>query len=224
MNKWRLLAALVAVGLLVGSWQLGLFAILSEPERVRADLLALGAWGYLAFVLAFAILQPVGLPGIAFVVAAAYVWPRPVAYSLSMVGSLAASAVGFGFARFVAKDWVSKRIPPRLHQYDRWIERRGLLATAGLRAVFLMHPVLHGLFGVSRIRFSTYMLGCGLGYLPSLAVVTWASGSLLDAVKGVPKGYVAAVVGALVALFVARKLVIWRLRRRKKSAQAEAGG
>lgn len=214
---------MVAVGLLVGSWQLGLFSILSEPERVRADLLALGAWGYVIFLLAFAILQPVGLPGIAFVIAAAYVWPRPIAYGLSLTGSMAASALGFAFSRFVAKDWVSARLPPRLRQYDHWIERRGLFATAVLRAVFLMHPVLHGVFGVSRIRFSTYMLGCLLGYIPALAVVTWASGSLVDALKGVPKEYVLIGVGALAALFTARKLVMWQLKRRKKAQGVEAG-
>jgi hypothetical protein len=130
---------------------------------------------------------------------------------------------GFAFSRFVAKDWVSARLPPRLRQYDHWIERRGLFATAVLRAVFLMHPVLHGVFGVSRIRFSTYMLGCLLGYIPALAVVTWASGSLVDALKGVPKEYVLIGVGALAALFTARKLVMWQLKRRKKAQGVEAG-
>lgn len=215
MNKWRLLLAAVAAGLLVAMWQGGLFSLVANPEQLRAELLGMGAWGYLAFILAFAFLQPLGLPGIAFVIGATYVWPRPVAYGLSLVGSLAGSAIGFGFARFIAHDWVAARLPKKLRKYDAWIETRGLLTTAGLRAVFLMHPLLHALFGISRIRFSVYMLGCALGYIPSLAVVTWASGSVVDILKEQPKERFFLIVGVIVGLFVAKRVGTWWWRKRR---------
>ena len=39
------------------------------------------------------------------------IWPWPVAYALSMTGTMAASVVGFSFARFIARDW-DPRLPP----------------------------------------------------------------------------------------------------------------
>lgn len=199
---------------MITSWQTGVFGLVMDPPRLRSTLVEMGPWGYVVFVLAFAFLQPFGLPGIAFVLAATYVWPRPIAYGLSLVGSLSGSAVGFGFARFVAHDWVAARLPARLHKYDAWIERRGFLAVAGLRAIFLMHPLLHALFGVSRLRFGPYMLGCAIGYIPALAVVTWVSGSFTDWLGRQPKErfVMIAVAGAL--LMIGRRIVthVWKKR------------
>ncbi|NUP04498.1 MAG: TVP38/TMEM64 family protein [Polyangiaceae bacterium] len=217
MNKWRLLLAFAAVGLLVGAWQGGLFSLLAEPARLKEEVLALEAWGFLLFVLVFSFISPFGLPGLALVIGATYVWPRPIAYGLSLAGAMGASAVGFGFARFIGRDWVSARLPERIRRYDVWIEKRGWLATAGLRAIFLMHPLLHALFGISRMKFAPYMLGCAIGYIPALAVVTWASGSVVDAVKDQPKERFILVGVIIVTLFILRRTLTWWWRKRKRA-------
>ena len=83
----------------------------ADPARAKQTLLGLGPWGYLAFVAAYAILQPFGVPGTVFIMVAPLVWPWPVAFLLSMAGTMAASLVGFSFARFVARDLVAARYP-----------------------------------------------------------------------------------------------------------------
>ena len=103
------LIVLVLAGLL-GLYRLGVFAQFSDPERARQTLLALGGTGYAAFVLAYAALQPFGVPGTVFILVAPLIWPWPVAFALSMVGTMAASVVGFSFARFVARDFDHYRI------------------------------------------------------------------------------------------------------------------
>lgn len=223
MNGVRLLLAMIAVGLVVTSWQTGLFSLIADPPRLREVLLEMGASGYVVFLGAFTFLSPFGLPGIAFVIAAAYIWPGVVAYLLSVAGALGASIVGFLFARFIARDWVAARLPPRLRKYDAWIEKRGWIAAAGLRAIFLMHPLLHASFGVSRIGIVPYVLGCTLGYLPSLAVVTWASGGVVDYLKSQPKERFIAIAVGLVSLEITRRLVTWWWRRRRAAQLASAG-
>jgi uncharacterized membrane protein YdjX (TVP38/TMEM64 family) len=115
------------------------------------DARALGAWGYIAFILAYTALQPFGVPGTIFVVAAPLIWPWPIAFALSMVGTCA-SVVGFSFARFVAKDWVSAHIPERLRKYDASLERNAFQTVVVLRLLFWMPQVLHSFFGVSKVR------------------------------------------------------------------------
>ncbi len=56
----RPLALLGAVALGVGAWRGGLFARLSEPRQLADALVAMGPWGWLAFVLAYGLLQPFG--------------------------------------------------------------------------------------------------------------------------------------------------------------------
>lgn len=218
MLKWGLVASALAV--LLVSWRLGFLSLLADPERLRGVLLEMGSGGYALFLGVFAILQPLGVPGIALVVAASWVWPKPVAFALSLGGSILASATGFLFARFVARDWVAANLPARFRGLDERIAANGFVATVLLRLVFLMNPFLHGLFGISQIRFRTYMLGSALGYLPGLVVWVWASGAAIDFLRERdPSPYlpwVAAAIGAVVAL----RVFLWR---RNKRASDELG-
>ena len=68
--------ALVLV-LLAAAWHFGVFARLAEPKLLAQTLLDMGAWGYVAFIVAYAVLQPFGVPGTIFIVAAPLIWPWP---------------------------------------------------------------------------------------------------------------------------------------------------
>src|SRR5689334_20156614 len=133
------LVAIVLVALLA-AWRSGLLASFATPAAMRASLVALGAWGYLAFVAAYAVLQPFGVPGTVFILVAPLVWSWPVAFALSMTGTMAASVIGFSFARFVARDWVSRLIPERFRKYDEALGQRAFATVFWLRLIFWMPP------------------------------------------------------------------------------------
>jgi uncharacterized membrane protein YdjX (TVP38/TMEM64 family) len=141
----------------------------------------MGAWGYVAFVLAYAVLQPFGVPGTIFIVAAPLLWPWPIAFALSMAGTMAASVIGFSFARFVARDWIAERIPERFRRYDEALARNAFLTVAVLRLIFWMPQMLHAFFGVSKVRFSTHLWGSLVGYAPPLLLVSYLGASMFDA-------------------------------------------
>jgi uncharacterized membrane protein YdjX (TVP38/TMEM64 family) len=210
----RIFAVLLAAGVLYISWRLGAFELFADPERLRQALQAQGAWGYAEFLAAFAFLQPIGAPGIVFVLGATYVWPKPIAFALSVVGSLCASAVGFGFARFVARDFVESRMPPKLRQYDAKIAKNGFLWAIFLRLLFQMNPFVHGLFGLSRVRFATYMFGSTIGYIPALFVIVYVGPEAFEVVRAQPVERFIAAAGVIAALVVTRWTVVWQLRKR----------
>src|SRR5579859_2423695 len=112
---------------------MGLFQQFADPARLKQTLVDLGPRGYVAFVVAYALLQPFGVPGTVFVMAAPLIWPWPVAFALSMTGTMAASVVGFSVARFVARDWVSGMIPARFRKYDEALAARALVTVFLLR-------------------------------------------------------------------------------------------
>lgn len=173
------LVALIATGLLL-AYRFGVFANVSDPETLARTLVALGVWGYLAFILAYALLQPFGVPGTVFVVAAPLIWPWPTAFALSMAGTMAASVIGFSFARFVARDWVSKRIPARLRKYDEALEKRAFRTVFFLRLVLWMPQVLHSFLGVSKVPFWTHFWGSLFGYVIPLFVVSFFGSQVFD--------------------------------------------
>jgi len=198
----------VALGLVVAQ-RLGLCKIFADPAQAKQALVGLGPWGYVAFVAAYAALQPFGVPGTVFVFAAPLIWPWPVAFALSMVGTMAASVVGFSFARFVARDWVAPRVPARFQAYNEALERRGFATVATLRFVFWMPQVLHTFLGLSRVPFWTHFWGSVVGYFLPLLGVSYFGEKMFDLARNAsPSQWAAAVaVTALVGL------VVWRVRR-----------
>src|SRR5512139_1259879 len=217
MTKVAVLLAALLV--LVAAWRGGALEIFADPQRMRDYLLGLGHVGYGVFVAAFAVLQAVGIPLMAFVVGAAYVWPRPIAFVLSLAGALAAASLGFLFARFIARDWVASKLPPKIRDIDKKIGERAFLTVVVIRLIFWGNPLIHMLFGLSRMRFSEYFLACLVAYIPILAAGVWASGYAIDFIKERPISEWAPYAAAVV--LVAAGVKLYRMRARK--AEEEKG-
>jgi len=194
--------------MLASAWYFGVFARVGEPRALAHTLVDMGAWGYLAFIIAYTVLQPFGVPGTVFVVAAPLIWPWQTAFALSMAGTMSASVVGFSFARFVARDWISARVPSRLRKYDAALERSAFQTVVVLRLIFWMPQVLHFFFGISRVGFWTHFWGSLVGYVPPLLIVSYLGAELFDAsgkLRSVPWPIMAGLlVAALVIAVLAR--------------------
>jgi uncharacterized membrane protein YdjX (TVP38/TMEM64 family) len=206
------IAAIVAVVvLLVLAWQLGIFAQLRDPAQLAKSLVALGVWGYVVFIVTYALIQPFGVPGTIFVFAAALIWPWPVAFALSMIATLAASVVGFSFARFVARDWVSSKIPERFMKYNDALAQRAFVTVVVLRLIFWMPPLLHAFFGISKVKGWTHFWGSLVGYLIPLFLMCFFGQKLFDFLKNAPLSAWLAFGGVIVVL--ALSIVTWRRTR-----------
>jgi uncharacterized membrane protein YdjX (TVP38/TMEM64 family) len=183
------LGVLLAAALILGlAWRAGALEWAAEPRAVARALVGWGAWGHLLFVLSYAALQPVGVPGTVFIVAAPMIWPWPVAFALSMVGTMAASVLGFAGARFLARDWVAARVPARLRRYEAALDRHAFFTVLLLRLLFWMPQALHAFLGVSRVGFWTHFWGSLLGYAPPLLVVSYFGAELFDGTGALAPG------------------------------------
>ena len=182
----RIAALVLVLAALVVAWRYGVFHEFADPARVAHALAERGAWGYLTFVVTYAAIQPFGVPGTVFVVAAALIWPWPVAFALSVAGTMAASVVGFSLSRALLRDWVSRLIPARFRKYDEALATRAFATVFFLRLVFWMPPLLHAFFGVSKVRFWTHFWGSLAGYLLPLFVLSFFGQRVFDVLKGAP--------------------------------------
>jgi uncharacterized membrane protein YdjX (TVP38/TMEM64 family) len=209
-NRIKVALVLAVVAAVAVAYRLGWLQTFSDPVGLRRTLVELGPLGYLAFVVAYATLQPFGVPGTVFVFAAPLIWPWPIAFALSMTGTMAASVVGFSFARFVARDWVTPRIPDRFRRYEDLLARRGFLAVALLRFVFWMPPLLHASLGVSRVSFAAHFWGSLLGYALPLLAVSLFGERIFEALRRAPAG---AWIAAAVTLGSIALAAVWRARR-----------
>ncbi len=215
MQKAKIAAVVAVILGLIVAQRLGVFHLVKDPAQLRDALVALGPTGYVAFIVAYALLQPFGVPGTVFVFAAPLIWPWPVAFALSMIGTMAASVVGFSFARFVARDFVSDKIPARFRKYETALAERGFATVALLRFLFWMPPLLHAFFGVSKVSFSAHFWGSVVGYLVPLFLVSFFGQRAYDAMKDAPLWVWLAIGAGTIAFFAIAYLV---QRRRGASA------
>ncbi len=203
----------VALGLAL-AYHLGVFAEVADPKSLARNLVAMGVWGYVVFVVAYTSLQPFGVPGTVFIVAAPLIWPWPTAFALSMIGTMSASVVGFSFARFVARDWVAARIPARFRKYDDALAERAFRTVVLLRLIFWMPQALHAFFGVSKVRFSTHFWGSLLGYVPPLLVVSYLGAEMFDA-SGHMQPRAWPILGAMLATSIVLVMILrWQEKRK----------
>lgn len=192
------------MGLLL-AYKTGVLAHFSSRAAAQKTLLDLGGWGFVAFVLAYAVLQPFGIPGTLFIFVAPLIWPFGTALLLSTTGTMAASVVGFSLVRFVARDWLSSRIPARFAKYNDALEKNAFVTVVLLRMVFWMSLALHTFLGLSKVPFWTHFFGSLVGYLPILLAASYFGPSLLDWLRSLSWP------GLLVAAAVILALVLWRV-------------
>ena len=165
--------ALVAATICIAVWLYasGTYASL-DPEAMRAWLQQAGALGGVLFISAYCVLQPLGVRSLFFLLTAPLIWDPATAFALSWAGTIAASLAAFGFARFVARGWVQRRLPPGIRRLDERLALRGLRTVLLLRLLFFTAPTLQFALGVSRVRLGAFVTGTLFGVVPFTALMT----------------------------------------------------
>ena len=201
---------LLVAAALAAAWRFGAFDSFRDPQRMHALLESWGSWAYVLYLATFIVLMPFGIPAFVWVLPAGILWPFWVAYPLSLVAVAGASTLGFYFARFVARDWVAARLPPRIHRLNDKFAAHGLWAVIVFRLVFQIGAPTHWLLGLSKVGYGTFVTGTVIGAMPSVALVAWLGH---DALHWVETHAVLAVVLAAIAVAAAIVLRWMALRR-----------
>jgi len=144
------------------------------------------------------------------------VWPWPIAFALSMIATMAASVVGFSFARYVGRDFFRERVFARFARYEQALDERAFATVFLLRLIFWMPQWLHVAFGVSSVRFSTHFWASLAGYALPVFLVSYFGQALFEGLRALPAS-AWFVSGGATALLAVAVLVI-RRRRAKRAA------
>ena len=176
MKRFVVLAVVVALGVAVVASGLG--DDLGDTDAVEDFLRNRGWIGPIVFVAVMWALQPLGVPGVVFMVPAALVWPAPAAIGLSWVGNMGASFLAFAFARWVARDWAQARLPERIRRWDDRLAGDGVAEVTTLRVFTGQLTPADWLLGVSSVKIRPFLIGTGIGIVPVIAIVVLAGASL----------------------------------------------
>ena len=212
-RRWaRPLALAVGVAALaLAAPALGLGERLVE---LRAWIATLGPLGPLVYALIYALATVAAVPASLLTLAAGAMFGSVVGVATVAVGATAGAAASFALARWLARDAVAAWLAgsERFAKLDELTERHGaiIVAITRLLPIFPFNLLNYG-FGLTRVRFGTYLLWSFLCMLPGIALYVVGA----DAVtRGVAEGripwHLVAALAAAIALLV---VVAHRARR-----------
>jgi uncharacterized membrane protein YdjX (TVP38/TMEM64 family) len=210
-TRLRLAVVFAGAATLCVLWWTGALADLAEPERIRALLTETGALGPLLWLLAFACLEPFGMPGAVFMIPASLVWPPAFAIPMCVAGATGAGVVAFALARWIGPDAILARLPERARRHTARARESGFRTALVVRLLLFLFPPAHWALGISGIRFTPFLLGSTLGFLPGMTVWVLATREFAHLLEGLPV-WEAALLGAA-ALALAGAVISWRRRR-----------
>jgi len=216
VRKWMplILLGLVVIVLIVG----GFFDFGTRIAELRSWISSLGNAGPLVFIGIYIIAVVAALPGSALTVSAGILFGSVWGVVVVSIGSTIGASLAFLISRYVAReaaaDWLAKS--ERFVKLDRMTEQHGwiIVLLTRLVPIFPFNLLNYG-FGLTGVRFRTYVLWSWIGMLPGTIVYTVGGDALSQSLDGkIPWSLLLALVAAaiVVALIVryARSALVTR--------------
>ncbi len=212
-RRWAkpLLLLVPLVALAIAAPALGLGQWIAQ---LRGWIEGFGALGPLVFALVYAVAIVAAVPASLLTVAAGAMFGSVVGVATVAAGATAGAAAAFAIARWLARDAVSGWLgrSEKFMRLDAMTERHGavIVAITRLLPIFPFSLLNYG-FGLTRVRFGTYVLWSFLRMLPGTALYVVGADALTSGIAQgrIPWGLVAAL-AAIVALLA---FAIRRARR-----------
>ena len=145
-------------------------------ESFKKQIDAFGVWGPVIYIILYVLRPLILFPAAVFSASAGAIWGlKGLGYLL--IGANLSAIAEFIFARYFARQAVERWIQDKFSGLDRQIERRGFLTVLLIRLIPNVAWDIQNLaLGVTKVRFSDYVLATVIGILPgSFALVYFGS-------------------------------------------------
>jgi len=145
--------------------------IVSFIEAAQHLVMSWGAWGAVCYPLLFAACNILLLPGGILAVGGGFFFGLWWGFLIVLVGNLVATAISFALSRWTARRWFQQKLSqnPTLRALGPAVQRESwkIILLSQLHPLFPT-SLLNYFYGITRIRFSSYMLWASIGRAPGL--------------------------------------------------------
>ena len=147
------------------------FPVVSFVEALQEHVMSWGAWAGICYPLLFAACNILLLPGGVLAVGGGFFFGLWWGFLIVFAGNIVSTAISFSLSRFVARRWFERKLSdnPTLRALGPAVERESwkIILLSQLHPLFPT-SLLNYFYGLTRIRFSTYMLWASIGRMPGL--------------------------------------------------------
>src|SRR4029079_3825436 len=145
--------------------------IVSFIETSQQRVMSWGAWGAVCYPLLFAACNILLLPGGVLAVGGGFFFGLWWGFLIVFAGNIVSTALSFSLSRFVRRRWFGEKLSatPTLRALGPAVERESwkIILLSQLHPLFPT-SLLNYFYGLTRIRFSTYMLWASICRIPGL--------------------------------------------------------
>lgn len=185
--KWiallRLAAiAAIAVTLFLVFRYTPLGAVLSE-DGMTAVLAHFGPAAAVIWVLIYAVLIALWVPGTPLTAIGAAMFGRAAAIPLNYCGAVLGSSLGYVIARLVGGDSLQSLLATRFPRFERYrevLERRGFEAVLYLRLIPTPYTLVSWLGGLSPVSLGKFTAATAIGIIPGSIAFTYVLGTVVE--------------------------------------------
>src|SRR6266566_2301823 len=166
---WQAAALLLVIALV---WALSrFFPVVDFIAMLQQRVMSLGAWAAICYPLLFAACNILLLPGGILAVGSGFFFGLWWGFLIVFAGNIVGTAISFALSRSIAKRWFQQRLSsnPTLRALEPAVERESwkIILLSQLHPLFPT-SLLNYFYGVTPIRFSTYMFWATVGRVPGL--------------------------------------------------------
>ncbi len=166
---WQAAALLLVIALV---WALSrFFPVVEFIAVLQQRVMSLGAWAGICYPLLFAACNILLLPGGILAVGSGFFFGLWWGFLIVFAGNIVGTAISFALSRSIARRWFQQRLSsnPTLRALEPAVERESwkIILLSQLHPLFPT-SLLNYFYGLTRIRFSSYMFWASIGRMPGL--------------------------------------------------------
>lgn len=189
-----------------------------DKERLQSWINSFGALGPIIFILIYSIAPSLFLPGLPITVAAGLVFGPFYGTLYTIIGATIGASLAFLVARYFARTQIENLVSGKLKVIDEGVEKKGWIFVAITRLIPLFpFNFLNYAFGLTRVKFSHFVIASFIFMLPGTAAYVVFSSSILDVLNGQISPEL--VVGLVLIVVVSVIPLIYKKYKGKKDAE-----
>ena len=140
-------------------------------EGLQQRVMNWGAWGAICYPLLFALCNILLLPGGIIAAGGGFFFGLWWGFLIVFAGNVVATAISFALSRSIARRWFQQKLSgnPTLRALGPAVERESwkIILLSQLHPLFPT-SLLNYFYGLTRIRFGSYMLWASIGRVPGI--------------------------------------------------------
>jgi uncharacterized membrane protein YdjX (TVP38/TMEM64 family) len=139
-----------------------------------------GIWAPIVFIVIYAAGVCLFIPATVFTVLGGAIFGPYWGFVYVWLGAMLGAAGGFLIGRTLGREFAASLVGDRLKKYDDAIERNGFATVLYLRLVYFPFTPMNFGMGLTKVRFSDFMFGTGLGIIVGTFIFVFFVGTIKE--------------------------------------------